>query len=525
MESAPRRLRVSRLRTIATVLIAVIAAATRALPLGCSYNALSYPRKRASSFGALRSLPDTTPSAAPSTCSSSSRRGRRLPCPLATAGSKVVRANVSSGDRIAFPRLSTPSRRGFLRTAAGPKLLSSRARRFGHHQISCGPPARGGCRRRAAIGGTAIPSVVSLPVAVRSYRPVTIVGALPVGAGVYPQGATIAAEATRANREAAAARAGRVTMSPKRKYDAANGGPPPRGRQSKAAAVSESTPLAAPAAETGAVAEEASASEGRWKPPHIDVDDGDDIEDLVLPQQTLLPSTFDDAWNAIVDMRSRRDAPVDTQGCECLGDAKASPAVWRFQTLVAIFLSSQTRDEQTAATMRRLREWRLDVGHVLETDHDTLSGLLRGVSFHITKAKNLRSLCQVLRERYGADIPRPKEELLELPGIGPKMANLVLSVAWNSSEGIAVDVHVHRIANRLGWVRTKTPAQTEQSLVASVPRRLWDELNCLLVGFGQQVCSAIKPKCAECRAREFCPFGQRAVRSAAASRGGRRKTK
>eukprot|EP01068_Selenidium_serpulae_P010889 Selendium_serpulae@DN5554_c0_g1_i2.p2 len=104
------------------------------------------------------------------------------------------------------------------------------------------------------------------------------------------------------------------------------------------------------------------------------------------------------------------------------------------------------------------------------------------------------------------------EGLVALPGIGPKMANLILTVAWGRIEGIAVDVHVHRIANRLGWVQTSTPAMTEYNLEEMIPPEMWHDVNSMLVGFGQQRCSAVSPKCETCLVSSMCPEGQRQLK-------------
>ncbi|KAF8821165.1 endonuclease III family 1 protein [Cardiosporidium cionae] len=242
-----------------------------------------------------------------------------------------------------------------------------------------------------------------------------------------------------------------------------------------------------------------------------------DIEDL-QPQHlktpnNVLPKHFYDVWDGIKIMRAERSAPVDTMGAECLGDEAAPRNVWRFHKLVAALLSSQTKDEAVADCVHRLLAHGLTVPNILKTSEEQLKELLYGVGFHNNKAKFLKKICEILQKEYDEDIPSDYPSLVALPGIGPKMAHIILSVAWNKTEGIAVDVHVHRITNRLGWVKTTSPEKTEEALEKFLPRPLWREINLLLVGFGQQRCRPISPECSGCLAREWCPVGRKSTRT------------
>lgn len=122
---------------------------------------------------------------------------------------------------------------------------------------------------------------------------------------------------------------------------------------------------------------------------------------------------------------------------------------------------------------------------------------------------------KILIEKYNSDIPNNIKELIALPGVGPKMAHICMSTAWKEVTGIGVDVHVHRISNRIGWLPkpTKEPEQTRVGLEAWLPQSLWAEVNYLLVGFGQTVCLPVKPKCSTCLSREICPFGSGIVKN------------
>src|SRR4029079_10249870 len=131
--------------------------------------------------------------------------------------------------------------------------------------------------------------------------------------------------------------------------------------------------------------------------------------------------------------------------------------------------------------------------------------LIYPVSFYRHKARHVRATCRMLMERFGGRVPGTLEELLMLPGVGRKTANLVLILGFKSVRNICVDTHVHRISNRLGWVRTRTPEETEQALYAATAARWWPYLNLYLVTWGQNVCRPVYPRCDECVIRQFCP--------------------
>ncbi len=128
---------------------------------------------------------------------------------------------------------------------------------------------------------------------------------------------------------------------------------------------------------------------------------------------------------------------------------------------------------------------------------------------YTVKVKYIKETCQVLKDKYDCDIPRTVEELLQLKGVGPKMAYLCMCSAWDECVGIGVDTHVHRIVGRLGWTQRpcKTPEDTRKALEEWLPKSRWKEVNGMLVGFGQQICLPIGPKCGECLNRELCPVG------------------
>ena len=223
------------------------------------------------------------------------------------------------------------------------------------------------------------------------------------------------------------------------------------------------------------------------------------------------PQNWAKVYSNIKKMREDANAPVDSMGCERAHDMEATPAVRRFQCLVSLMLSSQTKDEVNYAAMMRLREHGLTVQNILKTERETLEKLIYPVGFWRNKAKYIQQACQILHDNYNDDIPDSVEGLCKLPGVGPKMAHLTMNIAWGRQSGIGVDTHVHRIVARLGWTDpevVKTPEQTRVSLESWLPEDKWTEINWLLVGFGQQVCSPVSPRCGECLNRELCPTGQ-----------------
>ena len=154
--------------------------------------------------------------------------------------------------------------------------------------------------------------------------------------------------------------------------------------------------------------------------------------------------------------------------------------------------------------MNRLKEYGCTPQHIIETDEEKIQELIKPVGFYRRKATYIKKTTQILLDEYDGDIPDTIEGLVKLPGVGPKMGYLILKVAWNKVDGIGVDVHVHRISNRLQWVNTKTPEETRVALESWLPRELWHEVNLLLVGFGQTICGS-SPKCEKCKLHSICP--------------------
>ena len=176
-----------------------------------------------------------------------------------------------------------------------------------------------------------------------------------------------------------------------------------------------------------------------------------------------------------------------------------------FQVLVATILSAQTKDAVTAAASARLFAVARTPRAVAALPVSRIRKLIYPVSFYRNKAVHVKDTCRQIESRFGGIVPSTMEELLTLPGVGRKTANLVLILAHASRDNICVDTHVHRISNRLGWVETRTPDETEQALYKSTRSRWWPYINLYLVTWGQNVCRPLYPRCGVCLIREYCP--------------------
>jgi endonuclease-3 len=176
-----------------------------------------------------------------------------------------------------------------------------------------------------------------------------------------------------------------------------------------------------------------------------------------------------------------------------------------FQVLISTLLSARTQDATTAAASARLFKVARTPRPMGALSVKQIERLIYPVSFYRHKARHVKATCRILADRFGSRVPGTMEELLTLPGVGRKTANLVLILAFKSARNICVDTHVHRLSNRLGWVDTRTPDETEQALYAATASRWWPSINLYLVTWGQNVCRPMYPRCGACMIREFCP--------------------
>jgi len=176
-----------------------------------------------------------------------------------------------------------------------------------------------------------------------------------------------------------------------------------------------------------------------------------------------------------------------------------------FEVLISTMLSAQTRDPVTAAASARLFSVARTPRTMAKLTELQIEKLIYPVSFYRNKAAHVKETCRILVGRFRGRVPATMEELLMLPGVGRKTANLVLILSFKSLKNICVDTHVHRISNRLGWVRTRTPEETEQALYKSTSARWWPYINLYLVTWGQNVCRPLRPRCSECAVARDCP--------------------
>jgi endonuclease-3 len=190
--------------------------------------------------------------------------------------------------------------------------------------------------------------------------------------------------------------------------------------------------------------------------------------------------------------------PLGLPPVSAMAEGKADP----FKILISTILSARTKDEVTGPATERLFVLADSPGDMLKLPEEKIEKAIFPAGFYHTKAKAIRKTSRELVERFGARVPDTIEELLTLPGVGRKTANLVVTLAHNKP-GICVDTHVHRITNRWGYVKTKTPHETEQALRAKLPKKHWIVINTILVMHGQNICKPISPFCSRCPV-SFC---------------------
>ncbi len=182
-----------------------------------------------------------------------------------------------------------------------------------------------------------------------------------------------------------------------------------------------------------------------------------------------------------------------------LAEEHSSP----FPILISTILSLRTKDEVTAKAAERLLSMAATPEDMLKLSGEEIGKAIYPVGFYRTKAKTILHICRELVDRFQARVPDTIEQLLTLKGVGRKTANLVVTLGYHK-EGLCVDTHVHRISNRLGYVRTKTPEETEYALRDKLPREYWLRYNTLMVAFGRHICVPISPFCSRCPVAGYC---------------------
>lgn len=172
--------------------------------------------------------------------------------------------------------------------------------------------------------------------------------------------------------------------------------------------------------------------------------------------------------------------------------------------LISTILSLRTKDDVTLQASVRLFNVASNPADMLKLSAAEIEKLIFPTGFYKTKAQRILEISQILMDKYGGKVPSTVEELLALPGVGIKTANLTLNLGFGI-DAICVDCHVHQISNRMGWIKTSTPEESEKVLQTVMPKKYWIPLNELLVSYGQEVCTSVSPKCSMCPENEGCP--------------------
>jgi len=191
----------------------------------------------------------------------------------------------------------------------------------------------------------------------------------------------------------------------------------------------------------------------------------------------------------------KRELPIVSH----LAKEKRNP----FVILISTLLSLRTKDEVTSEATKRLFSLASTPQEMLQLSPEIIAKTIYPVGFYKNKAKTILAACRELIDRYNSLVPDTMEQLLAMKGVGRKTANLVLTLGFNK-EGICVDTHVHRISNRLGYVRTGAPEQTEFALREKLPHKYWLDYNTLLVAFGRHICRPVSPLCGSCPVSNYC---------------------
>jgi endonuclease III len=184
-----------------------------------------------------------------------------------------------------------------------------------------------------------------------------------------------------------------------------------------------------------------------------------------------------------------------------LGERTKDP----FLVLISCIMSLRTKDTTTGPAATRLFSLADNPKDMLKLSRKEIENAIFPVGFYITKARYIQNTCKSLVKDYESKVPENESDLLKLPGIGRKCMGIVMNYGHGKNTHIPVDTHVHKIANRLGWVKTKTPEKTEISLTKIVPKKYWHDLNDLLVRHGQNICVPVSPHCSKCLLSEYCP--------------------
>jgi endonuclease-3 len=214
------------------------------------------------------------------------------------------------------------------------------------------------------------------------------------------------------------------------------------------------------------------------------------------------PSGLEPGVDPILTRIGKAIRDLGVPAVEKISEEQAGTA---FHVLIATLLSAQTRDPVTLEASTRLFAKAPTPEAMVTLSEAQIEKLIYPVSFYRNKAVHVRATCRKLLDEFGGNVPTTMHELTTLPGVGRKTANLVRIVAHRKPDSICVDTHVHRIANRFGWVRTRTPEQTERALYEVTARKWWARINLYLVTWGQHICRPVYPLCGRCPVADLCP--------------------
>lgn len=208
-----------------------------------------------------------------------------------------------------------------------------------------------------------------------------------------------------------------------------------------------------------------------------------DCKKNIIPVMKILEKEFPVSKTTLNKMRKNPDA---------------------FKILISCLLSLRTQDKNTEIASGKLFAVAQTPKEILALPIKKLEKLIFSSGHYRKKARTLKHVSKIILENFGGKVPKTREELMSMKGIGPKTANIVLAFAFGK-EVLPIDTHCHRIPNRLGWVKTKTPEQTETELNKILPRKYWAEFNSIFVQFGKTICQPISPLCSTCPIKKYCP--------------------
>jgi len=207
---------------------------------------------------------------------------------------------------------------------------------------------------------------------------------------------------------------------------------------------------------------------------------------------------FDEIFSALKQELRKYNQPVVSRSKKEIADTP-------FVTLISCLLSLRTKDEVTEQASRHLLIKYNTPEKLVQLSEQQIASLIYPVGFYKTKAKRIKEISRTILDKYQGEVPDEFDELLTLKGVGKKTASIVMVYGHKIYDFIPVDVHVHVIANRLGWVKSKNPDETMEKLMKIVPKRYWYDLNNLFVSFGQNICKTISPWCSKCPIESHCP--------------------